>query len=224
LSNIIHFTTGIGGDFEGGNISYRNDADFKVSYVMNDENDIVRAENGMKAGNYNLKDGNTEYTLKSREYKSTIITIPLLLKMMTNEYSGLKYFAMFGGELGIRAALKANDTYYNGATATGPSGSTTLTPVTELKNSGIIFGKDGSAVPVRVGMNLGIGTEYRIAGSTSLVFSVNYFQSFTNLTRNDSRYLIKQKTLDTSNDTYNFAPLTQNYLARAVRINIALMF
>lgn len=226
LSNIIRFATGIGGDFEGGKISYRNDSAFQVRATLNNEGEYVEAKNGVIDAEYNLKHGNTFYTLKERKYKTTMITIPLSLKMMTNEYSGFRYFGMFGGEIGIRAGIKANDTYYDGKTAVVSGTSTAVSDVSgaDLKKEGLLVGKDASFLPFRVGMNLGLGTEYRIAGSTSLVFSVNYFQSFTNLMRKESKFLSKEQTYDASNQTWNFLALNQSYLMRAVRINVAIMF
>jgi hypothetical protein len=226
LSNIIRFSTGIGGDFEGGKISYRNDADIKVGTVLNNESEFVEAKNGIAGDEYDFKSGNTSYELKERTYKTTMVTIPLSLKMMTNEYSGFRYFANFGGEIGIRAGIKANDTYYRGVkvTTSGTTTATTAIADSDLKKENLIISKDASLLPFRLGMNLGLGTEYRIAGTTSLVFSVNYFQSFTNLMRNESKYLTKNKEYDTVNNKYSFTALNQNYIMRAVRINIGIMF
>jgi hypothetical protein len=150
-----------------------------------------------------------------------------MLKMMTQEYSGLKYFFNFGGEIGIRAGIKANDTYVSGlkTNITGTTVTTAVLSGDDLKKDNINVGKDGSLLPFRVGMNLGLGTEYRLGGSTSLLFSVNYFQSFTNLMRNDSKYLTKGVDNTYSATTgWNFTPLNQGYFARAIRINIGLMF
>lgn len=226
LSNIIRFSTGIGGDFEGGKISYRNDSAFAVRAVLDNEGEYVEAKNGISRAEYNLKNGNTFYTLKERKYKTTMITIPLSLKMMTGEYSGFRYFGMFGGEIGIRAGIKANDTYLDGKTAVTSGTTIVETDVAsgDLKKEGLLVNKDASFLPFRVGMNLGLGTEYRIAGSTSLVISVNYFQSFTNLMRKESKYLSKEQTYDPANQTWNFLALNQSYLMRAVRINIGIMF
>ncbi len=227
LSNIIHFSTGIGGDFEGGSISYRYEPGvFQVSEVIDSEGILVEAKDGVTPEQYGWKSGNSSYILKDRKYKTTMITIPLLLKMMTNEYNGLRYFANFGGELGIRAAAKGNDTFHAGwkATPTATNIEQVQIPEGDLKRDNINLGKDATILPFRVGMNLGLGTEYRIAGSTSLVFSVNYFQSFTSLMRKESKFLTKESTFDIVTGKYNFEPLNQAYLMRAVRINIAIMF
>lgn len=232
LSDIIRFSTGIGGDFEGGYVNYKYvsplsspSGSFEVTTVIDGENNFVEAKDGIKKDAYDLANGSTRYTLQSRRYKSTFVTIPILLKMMTQEYGGIRYFFNFGGELGIRAGLKADDTYSAGDKAEVNGTTVTLTHIsepTEIKNLNI--GKDGSLIPMRVGMNLGFGIEYRLGGSTSLVTSVNYFQSFTNLMRNDSKYLVKKVESYNTTDGYKFNPLNQGYFARAIRINIGLMF
>lgn len=233
LSKVVHFSTGLGGDFEGGYVKYKIVSDlvnptnnFAVNVVMDKENNLVEAKDGLKPEEYNAVSGSTSYTLQSRKYKSTFITIPVMLKMMTQEYSGLKYFFNFGGEIGIRAGVKANDTYAVGDKAVYSGTLMTLErtngPIT-VEN--INVGKDASLLPFRVGMNLGFGTEYRLGGSTSLVTSINYFQSFTNLMRNDSKFLTKdvEKPYDPSKG-YQFTPFNQGYFARAIRINIGIMF
>lgn len=234
LSGIIRFSTGLGGDFEGGYIKYKHVSDlanpandFQVNVLIDKENNMVEAKDGKSSTDYEFVNGSTQYVLNDRRYKSTFVTIPLLLKMMTQEYSGLKYFFNFGGELGIRAGVKANDTYISGlkTNITGTTVTTEILTGDNLKRDNINVGKDASLAPFRVGMNLGFGIEYRLGGSTSLVTSVNYFQAFTNLMRNDSKYLTKGvDNTYTSANGWNFASFNQGYFARAVRINIGLMF
>lgn len=224
LSKIVHFSTGIGGDFEGGYISYRNNDQFSVNAILNSEGVYVESKDGNFTPEVKLANGNTQVVMKERKYRSTMITIPFVLKMMTEEYSGARYFAMFGGELGIRAGIKGTDTYYSAvkSTVTGTTTtSTILTDASDLTKSNILLGKDGSLIPLRLGMNLGLGTEYRLGGSTSLLFSVNYFQSFTNLMKNDSKYLVKATGSGTD---MTFNQLNQGYFMRAVRINVGLLF
>lgn len=225
LSKIVHFSSGIGGDFEGGYITYRNDADFSVNAVLNDEGQYVEAKNGVMKEDYQFKDGNTQYVLQERRFKTTFLTIPLMLKMMTDEYGGMKYFANAGLELGIRTKTRATDTYISGVKTVVTGTTTTTPPADELTKSDINLGKDASLAPFRIGMNLGLGFEYRIGGSTSLLFSANYFQSFTNLMRSESKYLVKGKdTYIGSDNTVTFTPLDQGYFMRAVRLNIAILF
>jgi hypothetical protein len=228
LSDIIHFTTGIGGDFEGGYINYKYEPGvFTANVLLDKENKYVEAKDGITNDKYEMTNGSIQYILADRQYKTTHVSIPILLKMMTQEYSGLRYFFNFGGELGIRVATKATDTYVSGVetTITNSVVSSAFVGEDKLKVSNIDLGTDAALVPVRFGMNLGFGTEYRLGGSTALITSVSYFQSFTNLMRKESRFITKgaDNSYDPSTG-YNFAQLNQGYFMRAIRINIGLMF
>ncbi len=230
LSDVIYFATGIGGDFEGGTIKYRDDGfnptssstvstqAFHSEYTLDNSNGFVAAENGVDVSTYD-KDGNSSYSLTSRKIKTTHVTIPIGLKMLTKEFSGFRYFGAFGGDLGIRVAAKATDTYTykTDHTASGPVTTTGGTSQT------YDIGKDCSLVPFRFGMNIGLGAEYRMAGSTSLFLSVNYFRSFTNLMRTDSKYMYTGQTTD-SNGKITFTHLQQKLMMSAIKINIGVMF
>ncbi|MBA3682695.1 MAG: outer membrane beta-barrel protein, partial [Bacteroidetes bacterium] len=218
LSKIIHFSTGVGGDFEGGYISYRNDKDFNVNAILTSEGDYVESKDGKFTTEQQFANGNTQYIMKERKVRTTFVTIPLMMKMLTDEYSGARYFANAGLEVGIRAKMVANDSYVSGLKTVVTGTDVTTPAATELEKSDIHIGKDASLVPLRLGMNLGLGMEYRLGGSTSLLFSANYFQSFTNLMRNDSKYLVKSTVPNISD------PLNQGLFMRAVRINIGLLF
>ncbi|MBL7916767.1 MAG: hypothetical protein JNM96_00120, partial [Bacteroidia bacterium] len=226
LSELIHFSTGIGGEFDGGYVKYRNDKDFNVNMVVDKEFVPVKAKDGLKSNEYELVNGSTQYIMNDRRYKSTFVTIPLLLKMMTQEYSGIRYVFLFGGELGIRGGLKGNDTYSSGikTTITGTTTTSTFLKEGDLEKKNIDLAKEGSLFPMRAGMNLGFGIDYRIAGSTSLFISANYFQSFTNLVRKDSDYLTKGADNTYDSNGWNFAHLNQGHFARAIRLNIGIMF
>lgn len=226
LSKVVHFQTGIGGDIEGGHIRYRNDNEFAVNAVLNNEGEYVEAEDNLTLSEFQLKSGNSQFQLIDRKYKTTFVTIPVLLKMMTQEYNGLKYFAIFGGELGIRAGVKANDTYLWGLKTTTAGSVTTQTELKgdDLTLQNVNLSKDGSLLPFRFGMNLGGGTEYRLGGSTTLFASINYFHSFTNLMRKDSKYLYKEVSDSDGDGKQDFSPLNQGYFQRAIRINIGIMF
>lgn len=219
LSDIVHFGTGIGGDFESGSIKYRYEPvstpPYSVSYVTDGSGDLKEAEDGVSESTY-LNDGDIAYTgVYERKIKTTHITIPITLKMMTKEYSGFRYFGVFGGDLGIRIKARAEDKYTFKTTTTGTTGSGT--------NTNINIGKDGSLIPLRVGLNVGAGAEYRIAGSTSIFLSINYFRSFTNLMRNESKYLFHNADSD-SNGIMTFSHVKQGLLMNAVRINVGILF
>ncbi len=225
LSNIVAFQTGIGGDFEGGKLTYRSEPseNYQVAYWLNNANEMIEVKDGTNLSDLNTG-SNTSVILKERSIKTTYVSIPAILKLSTSEYSGLKYFGLFGIELGARIKSIAKDTYlttykYNssGVTTSGPGGAG------ESTNDNINIKNDASLIPIRLGLNVGLGTEYRLGGSTSLFFSVNYFRSFTNLMRSkESKYLIYN--IDNSSGSNKFSYVKQNLIQNAVRINIGVMF
>lgn len=218
LSDIIHLYTGIGGDFENGTINYKNDPsnNYEVGYVTDKDGALVELSNGADPSTI-YSPTNVGYSgISSRKIKTTYVTIPLTLKMMTQEYSGMRYFAQFGADLGIRTKVKADDNYTK-VIKTG-----TVTTVSGT-NSDLDIRKDASLIPVRIGLNVGLGTEYRIAGTTSLMFSINYFTAFTNLMRNPSKYTITGSQTD-SNGKLQFTYLKQDLIQNALRINIGILF
>ncbi len=223
LSNIIHLQTGIGGDFERANVKYKNTytlippAGVGAFYTTNSSEELIEAKDGTNEGTYTSSSNNL-YMLNSRKIKVTYITIPIILKMMTKEIGGFRYFGMFGGELGIRSGLKADDKVQQ---IVSSSGTLSFVPG---DNKNVNIGKDGSLVPLRFGLNVGLGTEYRLSGSTSIFLNVNYFHSFTNLMRNESKYVYTNSTLDPNNGTLDFTNMKQGLMGRAIRINFGVMF
>lgn len=223
LSSIIHFQTGVGGDFERGTVKYNNSPltafpGTWVGYVIDTKGELVSANDGEAATSYygtNNSQANKGYILNERKIKSTYVTVPLILKMMTKEFSGLKYFGAFGGELGFRTALKADDQtdYLNPSTL----------KFEKVENTNLNIARDGSIVPIRVGLNAGIGAEYRLSGSTAFVFSINYFRAFTNTMRAESRFNHTKVTQDT-NGKLTFDNLNQGLFYNAIRINLGIMF
>ena len=222
LSEIVALSTGVGGDFEGGSYSFKYDPanNYAVQYWQNSANEFVTPKNGGVALDL-ANAGNTGYLLKERSIKTTFITVPMILKLSTSEYGGMKYFGMFGIELAIRAKAVATDSYLESYkySATGVA---TITPAPPSQ-SNINIGTDASGFPGRVGLNAGLGFEYRLGGSTSFFMSFNYFRSFTNLLKNSSKYMIYNvDTTDPNRLLYNY--VKQNYIVNAVRINIGFLF
>jgi len=228
LSDVIYLSTGIGGDFENATVKFRDDGfnpytvagstAFHTEYTLDNSNAFVEAKNGVDISEY-YKAGYSTYALSSRKIKTTYVTIPISLKMLTKEFAGFRYFGQFGGDLGIRVGAKAQDNYsyqfhYTSTGGTLSSGGSS--PYYSI-------GKDCSLLSFRFGMNIGLGAEYRMAGSTSLFLSVNYFRSFTNLMRSDSRYNYTSSTVD-SNSKLTFTHLQQKLMMSAIKINIGVMF
>lgn len=225
LSDIIHLQTGIGGDFERGSVKYKNG--FTINppggvgafYTLDINGNLVEAKDGVGTASY-ASSTNQLYQVTSRKIKATYITIPLLLKMMTKEISGMRYFGMFGGEIGIRSGLKADDKVQQFSVIPTPP----YVNLSTTTNNNLNIGKDGSLIPLRFGLNVGLGTEYRLSGSTAMFINVNYFHSFTNTMRKESKYVYTDAVVDQNNSTINFTSLKQSLMMRAVRINIGVMF
>ncbi|MDI1356066.1 MAG: outer membrane beta-barrel protein [bacterium] len=214
LSPTVTFLTGIGGDFEGGKYTVRNDAanNYVVKYWMDQSNEFVVP----KAGK--ISDPNaTVYVLKERLIKTTHITIPLLMKLSTQEYSGLKYFGMFGAEVGFRVRSTADDSYSEVRKYTSDTDFKITS--TDSKQTDLNLSSESSSFPMRFGLNAGLGFEYRMAGSTSFLFSINYFRSFTNVMQNESDVAYYGVTSD---NKYLF--VKQNLKQTAIRLTIGIMF
>ncbi len=221
LGKTASFVTGIGGDFEGGSIKYRYEplsaSPYSVGYVLDASGNMKKLEDGQDA-NTLVSTGDTRYDgLIERKIKTTHVTIPVALKMMTKEIGGFKYFGMFGGEIGVRVKTTATDKYIY-SQSYGNSGMTS-----GGTNTKVNINPDASLIPIRVGMNVGLGAEYRLSGSTSAFISVNYFRSFTNLMKKESKYMAYDYNTD-SNDIMTFFHVKQGLLMNAIRINVGVLF
>lgn len=208
FSSIAALLTGIGGDFEGGRYTVKNEPGvYQVNYVLDEAGEFANPADAPSPGR-------TFYHLKERKVNTTFASIPLILKLSTSEYSGLKYFGMFGGEIGVRVKATADDTYYNSITYTND---TTFTIVGESTQEDININEEAGKIPLRFGMNAGAGVEYRLGGSTSLFLSVNFFRNFT-------RFLEKE-----SDFSYYYVGGVQKFVRTdlkltGVRINLGIMF
>jgi len=221
LTKTAYFVTGIGGDFESGGIKYKYEplaaTPYAIGYTLNGSNELNEIKDGMQATNI-VQAGDVAYNgIIERKIKTTHVTIPLALKMMTKEIGGFKYFGVFGGEIGVRIKARATDKYTSSTTYGSNVNNGAGT------NTNININKDGSLIPLRVGMNVGLGAEYRLSGSTSAFLSINYFRSFTNLMKKESKYMAYDSK-SYSDGTVTFSFVKQNLLMNAIRINVGILF
>jgi hypothetical protein len=107
--------------------------------------------------------------LRSRKYNLQYLNIPLMLKMRTNEIGYMRYFGMFGFDLGFRTKATATDSKVGGSYQ-----DLNINSDTQL---------------FRIALNLGAGAEYNLLGNTSMVMNVNYSNAFTNSLRSRSQTL-----------------------------------
>jgi opacity protein-like surface antigen len=229
INSTASFVTGIGGDFLGGKQNYKSDQGYVLSkdgeYVDSKTIDFTQSAqviNGEAALN-----GNKFYELKSRSIKATYITIPVLLKLMTKDIAGFKYFGIFGGNIGIQSKFKATDEITElTSTGTGTntvynSGSTSIN-IDEMRPS-------GDLIPINIGLNAGIGAEYNLSGSTSVFFSINYLRGFINQYQGTSEIMV-DRIKDNINNTGNVGnaelPIRskQSAFSDGIQVNIGILF
>jgi len=219
INSTASFVTGIGGDFLGGKQTYKNGQ----GYVLNKDNQYVDSKDfDFKKGAAEiyastLTDGNKLYELKSRSVKATYVTIPVLLKLMTKDISGFKYFGMFGGNIAIQTKFRAtdeiNELKYDGSNSYISNGSSTIT---DMKPS-------GDLVPINVGLNVGLGAEYNLSGSTSFFLSINYLRGFINQYQGSSDIMV-DKIAENVNKASAPAKSKQSALSDGIQINIGMLF
>jgi len=214
LTNVAYLLTGIGGDFEGGKYTLRNDpsASYSVVYWLDQDNSYVQPSLARKKNSI-------VYALDNRRVSTTFISIPIQLKLLTSEYSGIRYFGLFGGELGIRMAMKSNDRYSE--TRKYETDSTYVVTGSNFTSTGLNIGEEGS-FPIRIGLNAGIGMEYKLGGSTTLFSSISFFRSFVGVMDNPSPYLYYRSELADGKETYQY--VKSNLRQNAIRISLGLMF
>jgi hypothetical protein len=215
ITDAVSFQTGIGGDFDGGKIKYNYNVgninpanDYATGYILDKTPSLVEIKGTSPSDYYTglIKGDYTQHDLLTRQIHTTYVTIPLILKMKTKEISGFKYFVDFGASLGILASATATDYTTDGSNFT--------------TYKGLSMYKD--CIPVRVGLNVGLGAEYRLAGTTSLFLSANYVNSFISTVKANSVYNATGYT--TVNGYSAFVYAAQKFNTNGIQINIGVLF
>lgn len=106
---------------------------------------------------------------RERTYRMQYLTIPLTLKMRTNQIGYFNYFASFGVDAKINLSARANDEYEW-------LGNSNLQPQDE-ENIDI---KDDIRA-LNAGLNIQLGTEYNISGNTNLYVALGWHNGFLNV-------------------------------------------
>ena len=219
INSTASFVTGIGGDFLGGKQTYKN----SQGYVLNKDNGYVDSKESdltLGAQSFTVSSNtNKFYEIKSRSVKATYVTIPVLLKLMTKDISGLKYFGMFGGNIAIQTKYRATDEVallswnstsgkYEAATATSK--------IEDMRPS-------GDLIPVNVALNVGLGAEYNLSGSTSFFLSINYIRGFINQYQGTSQIMVDKLTENVNAGT-KATNSKQSAFSDGLQINLGILF
>jgi hypothetical protein len=219
INSTASFVTGIGGDFLGGKQSYKNGQGYVLdkggSYTDSKNTDFSQGTTGL----YNsTNNGDKFYEIKSRSVKATYVTIPVLLKLMTKDISGFKYYGIFGGNIAVQTKFRATDEItelnYNVVNNTYESGATTT--ITDMKPT-------GDLIPFNVGLNVGLGAEYNLSGSTSFFFSLHYLRGFINQYQGTSDIMV-DKMKESINTGVLPSKSKQSAFSDGIQINVGILF
>jgi hypothetical protein len=221
LTNVAVFGTGLFINTGGGKVQYNNDISGNPStssayyFYDKESEEIAEYNTAFSAGN---TAGSTRYVpclLNERKYSITYVTLPLTLKLRTKEIGALTYYGMFGINSSFRVAAKATDEVQK-LQQTGPM-SSWGTPETISKTD---VKKDVSLF--HEALNMGLGVEWNLSGSTSLVIGANYLLGFTNVAKARSEYIEKHTT--DSNSTDSYSPLKQNLKGNSIALTVGVLF
>jgi Outer membrane protein beta-barrel domain len=137
------FSTGISITSLGGTLTYKNATDF-----------YVHGENLMAPANSDVK------------YKLQYLTIPLGIKLKTNQIGYLTYFANLGFNLqfNIKSTASSND------------------QLNTLQNDNV----SDEINFYNMGYFFGVGAEYSLGGSAALIFGITYSNGFLDITSSSS--------------------------------------
>ena len=171
---------GFGLSAAGGKVDFLD----TVQYYVND-GDILKVKDGKPWYDGTGLSASAKvdtFRLKSRTYKASYYTIPVALKMRTNEIGHMRYFLEPRLNIGIRKKVRADDKVINLNTA----GSTS-----EVQNADLNISADMSAMAM--GFAISGGGEYTLTGSTAVVFSLGYDMGMSNVVQGTSENLLRIK-------------------------------
>jgi hypothetical protein len=164
-----------------GTDSYKNDGT-EVGFSWGFISDFTLAENYFLSTGFNLKynyarlimpyrmeDIDTTGTL-NRKYKLRYFEVPLMVKMRTNNFGDFAFFGQLGLTGDVLIAARGKDVF----TYRDKDGTTFSTPVKESTITSQINA-------LKAGFVIGLGAEYFIDKSTSILVSVNYNNGLTNV-------------------------------------------
>ncbi len=198
LNNVASIAMGFQVDYFGGKIDML-DSNY---YFLSKDNEILP-----KSDSANLS--NRLYLI-NRVYRTTYVTLPFTLKLKTPEIGSLTYYGQFGINTSVRMKSRANDEVYSTSWANNKIVNGLKTTEPDLTNS-----KDMNLF--MFALNIGAGAEWNLAGSTSLVFGLNWYNGFSNVLKSDSKYLVRTP--------FNGSVATkQNEKASAIALTFGVLF
>ena len=196
LSNNASLISGLEITYSGGKISFSDTSIYNFNSV--EEEIVLLNKDGQikdPADTVNL----VQNRLLTRTYNGSYVTLPLAIKMKTNEIGMFTYYGIFGFTAALKTRGKADDEIIgsNNLLSTVPS----LNVNKELQ-------------PIMIALNIGAGLEFNFSGTTSLFAGVSYNNGFSNVVKKTSTHLLE------SSGTV----VKQRFLARGISIHIGFLF
>lgn len=131
----------------------------------------------------------------SRKYTMKYIEIPIVLKMKTKEIGYFSYYGLFGIGSSFNLSAKAKDNFSSVDLASG-----------QLSNDDVDIKKDVSFF--RESLIIGLGIEYLIGGTTSLIGGITVNNGFTDILKG-------KNTIDSTDE---------NAFSNYIELNIGILF
>ncbi len=212
MAKVVSFQTGLQIDMGGGKVKYNNGENLStpnsnsVNYFYN-----VQDDNIPKYDSTLSPASNNHYQLNSRSYNITYLTIPICFKMKTKEIGNFIYFGQFGINNSFRWKASANDEVQQ-ITASGLGAVETKSKI-DVTNDVSFY---------TASLNIGLGTEMNLSGTTSLTFGLNYLSGFTNVVKNNSEYLGRKA--NDANGHATFTSMPQQIKSNAIVLTIGILF
>lgn len=219
LASVLSVQSGIQINSSGGKLTYNN-GDLlnspnsnSVSYYYNTLDDKIVEYDTTLSPTFN-----NHYQLNARSYSITYITIPLTFKMKTKEIGMFTYYGQFGLNNSFRWKAVADDDIQK------ISGNSLGTSDSKSK---VVVTKDVSFYTAA--LNVGIGAELNLSGTTSLTFGINYLYGFTNSLKNNSSYLGRRANDANGANLYAQEPnqvqeMPQKVNANSVALTVGVLF
>ncbi len=205
LAKVVSFETGIQINLDGGYVKYNNDGTNKASYYYSNIDDQIVKYNfgvpGLDSANY------THYQLNSRKYNFTYVTLPIALKLKTKEIGAFTYFGQVGLNTSFLWKARADDELNQLTTSSNSN----------VSKSGLDVTSD--AAIVNLALSLGLGAEYNISGTTSLLMGLNYGLGFTNVVRSESEYINRKIAGGSATNNY-----PQSLKSGAIVLTVGVLF
>ncbi|MBI4947738.1 MAG: outer membrane beta-barrel protein [Bacteroidetes bacterium] len=185
---------GIGIGSCGGKIKFID----STHYYVND-GEIIQVKDTS-----NILTGKIEqFLLKTRTYKASYYSIPISLKMRTNEIGYMRYFVEPRLNINIRKKVRADDDVVN------------WNSTNAVKEENLDITKDMALL--KISATLSAGGEYYLSGSTAFVFAIGYDYGLSNAVQKESGNLLRTKDNVVK-------PLEQKFNQNGIVLSLGILF